>query len=486
MKLSPIFLTALLLALLLTACKGPVEQEKTPVISLSLNEVAFGSAATSGTVSLTATGDWTASVSADAKEWLLVEPAKGTGAETPQTVTVTVSDNFAAGRTGKVVFSLSKGTGSAELTVAQSAVEAVTLAEFVKKPVSNDTWYTLRGTITSIESYDYGDIYVSDGTGEILVYGLTATRKGSNDKSFRGLNLKEGYVLTFKATRSEYRGEPQAGGTAYYLGHEPGPEPAPVYRDFRADATDAGWMELPETSADDGLVFIHHGMKIGSVPFRNYSAGWSIEHLVSRWVAYPMTRKAIGYGGRTDAWATDPLLSDSEQAVLNRSSYTPSNSYSRGHQIPSADRLAYEANLKTFYGTNIAPQMSSFNEGIWLELETKVRDWTKATGTDTLYVVTGCTVAGSTKTVFDNDNKPVTVPTGFYKTVLRLSGGNYSACAFFLEHKAHSGKNPSDFAVSVDELEEITGLNFFVNLPDDIEAAVEAAVPTKSDWWFKN
>ncbi len=206
------------------------------------------------------------------------------------------------------------------------------------------------------------------------------------------------------------------------------------------------------------------------------------------WVAYPLTRESIGYGKRTDAWGLDPLLEAEEQPYLANRSYYPTNSYTRGHQVPSADRLGYEANKKTFYGTNMAPQNSDFNEYIWGKLEEKVRSWAKASDTDTLYVVSGCILDGSTLTVGDNKDKKVTVPTYFYKVLLRLSNGHYDGLAVLLEHKNCEKQDKYDYfpyALSIDALEELTGMDFFVNLPADDADYVESHVPARSDWWWK-
>ena len=102
-------------------------------------------------------------------------------------------------------------------------------------------------------------------------------------------------------------------------------------------------------------------------------------------------------------------------------------------------------------------------------------------------MVTGCTVDDSNTFVKDNDGKQVTVPTHYYKALLRVYQGNYNAVGFWLEHRKYdNNKVDKSIAVSIDELETLTGEDFFVNLPDGVETAVEAKDPKTDDWWWNN
>lgn len=490
MKLYPKLLALAAVLSLVCSCSKPVEQEAT--LSVEVTSLSFDPAGGSKTISINATGAWHATASED---WITISPDAGEGFPSPQTITVTVAENkVASTRTGRARFTLNKGYITQDVAIAQTAETAISISDFVAKKTGN-TWYLVQGTITSIEGYEKGEFYVSDGKEEILVYGMTEKQATENDKSFAGLGLKESDILTFMAVRSEYRGKAQAGTTsspAYYISHKSGPALPAVYKDYKADAAAAGWMELPATSSSDDWTFLHHGMKIGSKPFRNYSVEWNAKDLVPMWVAYPLTRESIGYGTRTDAWELDPLLKESEQPDLRTRSYAPTSSYDRGHQLPSASRLSFDANKKTFYGTNMAPQRNDFNAGIWEKLESEVRSWAKSSSTDTLYVVTGCTLEGSTVVVSDNKDKIVTVPTGFYKALLRLSGDQYEAVAIFLEHTSYPDFSAKDYkktdlfqyAMSIDALEEKIGIDLFVNLPADLSDFVESHTPSKSDWWW--
>ena len=472
-------------------------------ISVAQNSFTIDEKGGTLTVSLKSTKDWWCTPSS----WISVSPSQGKGSESAQQITLSVVENEQyLERTGTVKFSLRDDVKSVEVTVKQSPArpETVSVAEFFKKDVNTLAWYTINAVITSIESREYGDIYVKDDTGELFIYGLTKARSSGNDKSFSSLGLNEGDILTFCTVRSEYRDEPQAGSAdapAYYVSHKKGSPLPPVYSDFKADGSNAGWMELPAAEAKDGFVFLHHGMKIGSQKSRNNSTFFDKKNLTALWVAYPLTRKTMGYGSRTDTWDLDPLLSREEQPVIKstynhvEASREPEGGYfARGHQLPSADRLAYEANKKTFYGVNIAPQLActegtdgalDFNSGVWSDLENQIRVWAKDYETDTIYVVTGCLPGESSRYVLDNDDKRVTVPKAFYKALLRLSGGTYTGCAFYFEHKLYEkGTKFKDYVVTIDKLESMTGLDLFHNLPDDIENTVEAANPAGEPFWW--
>ena len=257
-------------------------------------------------------------------------------------------------------------------------------------------------------------------------------------------------------------------------------------------STKRRWMELPETKDNDGLYFYTHDMTVASKTVRNYSFYWDEKALVAHWVAYPLNTALRGNGSRSDAWGLDPLLPASKQPIVTS---TFRGGWTRGHQIPSADRLNEAANVATFYGTNMTPQEYHFNGEIWARLEGTVRGW--ASKCDTLYVVTGCVVKGSKETARDIDGKSITVPVAYYKAVLAYSrtntaNGGYRGCAVYLDHdKAIAGqtvtKNHSS-VMSVRALEEKLGINLFVNLPaavgNDAAEKIETENPALVSWWW--
>lgn len=115
---------------------------------------------------------------------------------------------FEAGTVNKTTFDYTTPSG----------IEKLTVAEFLAKP-TGATYYELTGTISNITNTEYGNFDLVDETGSVYVYGLTASKVASNDKSFSTLGLREGDILTLCGTRDAHNGDPQVGGPAYYISH---------------------------------------------------------------------------------------------------------------------------------------------------------------------------------------------------------------------------------------------------------------------------
>lgn len=396
---------------------------------------------------------------------------------------------------GVVMLALSScGSGGKEdvlpptVEVKTAVVEAGGYSQFIYVKASS-SW---RITITSEDGGEPVDWIIADpssGSGDMDVTLKVEENKSEKERSavitVENSAGKASKTISQKGKKSEIKPDP-----------DPTPEPKP---------NETGWLELPSVPA--GTDFFTHSMTIGSVKTRNYSFIWDYDNLVAPWVAYPLSRWNVGTGSRSDAWGLDPLLDEDKQPVLHFRGYSVGNSgrYDRGHQLPSADRPNIigadpqkNPNAMTFYGTNMTPQLNGFNGGIWANLEGKVRSWAK--GSDTLYVVTGCVVdypKGETvKYALDNNGKKVTVPTGYYKVVLRYMKSStfgysgYSACAVWLDHKVYSTKTiDSSYSMSVDDLEKRLNIDFFVNLPakvgEETTARIEAEEPKDVAWWWR-
>ena len=257
------------------------------------------------------------------------------------------------------------------------------------------------------------------------------------------------------------------------------------------DVAPMDWLELPAMQAGDGRELLVHDMNGGKYRHagvsgtRNWSCYWDYAEHLSPWVAYPHNSSLKGSStSRSDAWGWDALLPHELQPDLTQRSY--GGGWTRGHQIPSADRLgSYAANASTFVPTNMTPQEWNFNGGIWANLEGKVRNY--AAQSDTLYVVTGCLFEDSTTYTGANSGFIVKVPTHYYKALLFRGSSKYAtdgfmAAAFLLPHDGGlANGNPLDYLYSVDELEERTGIDFFPNLKKMIGTekadAIEAEAP---------
>lgn len=225
-----------------------------------------------------------------------------------------------------------------------------------------------------------------------------------------------------------------------------------------------------------------------------YSVEWDNNLIANRWTCYTMCSK----NNASNVTRTNKFYVDDAVTTSPDNSYAESNTYSRGHLCPSADRLAStEQNKQTFYMTNMQPQYQNHNGGIWATLEGDVRSkWQPTNNIDTLYVVKAATIAdvtlnnvtstGIITTTTDDDGQTLVVPKYFYMAFLyfdKMAEDNkkYKAFAIWTQHLNSNNPNESTvldpskgYIISIDELEKRTGIDFFCNLPDDIEDKVEA------------
>lgn len=224
--------------------------------------------------------------------------------------------------------------------------------------------------------------------------------------------------------------------------------------------------ELPKTSAMDQIVK-HTG----------YTLSYVESHEQASWVAYSLTREHIkgGKHERTNKFIEDPAV---KTGSATNADYSRSG-YDRGHLAPAADMgWSKETMAESFFFSNMSPQAPSFNRGIWKELEEQVRDW--AVDNEKLYIATGPVLKDGLKKIGPSG---VSVPNLYYKVILDYTEPETKAIAFVLANEA-SDKPLKSFVVSVDSVEKLTGINFFYQLPDDVEKRLEA----KSDatlWKWK-
>ncbi len=152
--------------------------------------------------------------------------------------------------------------------------------------------------------------------------------------------------------------------------------------------------------------------------------------------------------------------------------------YDRGHLCPAGDRrFSEQAYNETFYTSNISPQNADFNAGVWNRLEIQIRQWAKRYGT--LFVVTGGILEDGLQEIGDED---VDVPKYFYKIIARGNPENLKVMAFLLLSE-ESTKPLRQFAVSVDTIEAMTGIDFFEELDNGQEAKLESQI-VSDDWKF--
>lgn len=243
-----------------------------------------------------------------------------------------------------------------------------------------------------------------------------------------------------------------------------------------------GTVELPALRNGANDVFITHSTTFNGKKVTSFSLEYDKSKKHSRWVAFRFDNLTKQQNvGREDAFDTDPSISAEYQRVQ---ADFGKKGYDRGHLCASADRLySREVNEQTFYYTNMSPQRNSFNTGIWLTLEGQVQSWGRScTSSDTLYVVKGGTIdkEDQIKGYIDNDrSKPI--PKYYYMALLFKKGDSFKAIAFWMEHTdTQKSLKLSDCALSIDELEEKTGIDFFPSLNDNLENALESTYSLKA------
>ena len=142
--------------------------------------------------------------------------------------------------------------------------------------------------------------------------------------------------------------------------------------------------------------------------------------------------------------------------------------YDRGHMAPANDmRWSRQSMSDCFLMTNICPQDHDLNGGSWNKLELKIHDWAKRHGK--IIVATGPIFNGNSRCIGQNND--IVVPAGFFKVV--LDPGRNRAIGFIYENH-EGGGGVSRHACSVDEVERITGHDFFSALPDNVEQSIES------------
>lgn len=225
------------------------------------------------------------------------------------------------------------------------------------------------------------------------------------------------------------------------------------------------YFEIPKIAKlKKDEVFIQHFLP-DDQKRRNYTMLYDKVKKMAYWVAYPLHSSYLGNAKRTDDWQYDPAIAMQFQPTLFRG--FGASGYDRGHQLPSADRNFNNAqNKTTFYFSNMTAQVSKLNQGVWANLENKVRTWTAQC--DTLYVVTGAmpnTKSNATiEYIMDNKNIDIAKPKYYFKALAMKRGKNYYTIAYKMDNEIPSSNKFEKYQMTVNELEKITGFNLFPDL----------------------
>ena len=240
-----------------------------------------------------------------------------------------------------------------------------------------------------------------------------------------------------------------------YTQEEPAEQPA--------DEWTIQQMEIPVMSAKKQGQVIHR---------TGYTLAYDAKTRTPQWVAWELTKKETqGTEERSNDFQPDP---DVKGAKVVTKDYSHSG-YDRGHMAPAADmKWSKKAMMESFYMSNICPQDHNLNTSDWSELENKSRQWARRFGK--VYIVCGPIYNGK-RNEYIGDHR-VKVPDAFFKVVLINEKKKQCAMGFYFENEAGERKL-QEYLVPVDRLEQLTGMDFFSALPDNLEDRLEAEIVDK-------
>ncbi len=231
-------------------------------------------------------------------------------------------------------------------------------------------------------------------------------------------------------------------------------------KDARAYAgKEADVQSLLDVKGYDGLRLERKSYKV------LYSKEWRLPVAV----AWQLTREHVsGRFQRSKMQFTEDKAVPAPRATWH--DYA-SSGYSRGHMCPAGDnKWDEEALRQTFLLTNICPQMYELNAGDWNDLEKQCRTWARRYGE--VYIVCGPILLNKVHRTIGRNK--VVVPEAFYKVVLRMDASGKDGTGIgFIYRNENVNKKMTSYVNSIDDVERITGLDFFSALPDKIENAAE-------------
>ena len=228
----------------------------------------------------------------------------------------------------------------------------------------------------------------------------------------------------------------------------------------------------------DNLTYGVPGAADTIIEREGYALGYIEKHEQAAWVVYRLTRSEVLAKAvkRTNRFAEDPEIPTGSATAAD---YRRSG-YDRGHLAPAADMAFSVQTMKdSFYYSNMSPQRPQFNRGIWKDLEEQIRQFAIEEGE--IYVVTG-PVLSDEKNITIGPNK-VTVPSHFYKVVFDLTPPQ-KMIGFILPNQGNKA-DLRTFAVTVDKVEELTGLDFFSTIPQPHQEQLERTITVENWHWIK-
>lgn len=271
--------------------------------------------------------------------------------------------------------------------------------------------------------------------------------------------------------------------------------PLEYFGDRAAFLTDAlGWtgrdaVNSPDDPIPEGQVFFAGEPRRVGAPAPTditvldrgeFKIGWSpsLRHPV--WVAYHVPRDARE-PGREASSKTPNFQKDRSVAASAVPDDYKNTDYDRGHMVPNhaiLTRFGPDFQKKTYLMTNVAPQRRSLNRGPWREMEQRIADlWTAKYGE--IWVIAGAISSATAKDRVKLGKTDIDVPDRFYMVIASQTEDSIRVLAVLMNQNADRWDFPVHNIVSVDELEELTGLDFFPDMQKSLQMSLESDVPTR-------
>ena len=202
------------------------------------------------------------------------------------------------------------------------------------------------------------------------------------------------------------------------------------------------------------------------IKHKAYTLSYNEQHEQANWVVYELTQeKLVKVVERSNRFTEDAKVLT---GTATNNDYKNSG-YDKGHLAPAADMVWSEATMQeSFLFSNMSPQVPAFNRGIWKNLEEQVRDWAKEY--HQLFIAVGPVLKNNLPTIGENK---VSIPEVYYKIMVVHNDTLTQAIAFLMKNEAGS-LALTNYAVSIDSVEQLTHINFFPQL--DHIPQVEASV----------
>ncbi len=220
-----------------------------------------------------------------------------------------------------------------------------------------------------------------------------------------------------------------------------------------------------------------HPNEITFVKHTFYEIGFNTKYKLPAWTFYSLTKEHLALANldRKGSFVKDPLL-NSPQAKSN--DYSASG-FDKGHLVPCEDMsFSEQAMQETFYYSNCAPQTTELNRGEWKMLEELSRNWGKEYGE--VIIVSGPVFEINLPKLGEGK---IPIPNLFYKIIIRHQDQTYKAISFILPNVSTPINGLQNYICTIDSVEKITSLDFFSDLPDNLEEQFESVINTK-DWNF--